>query len=62
MVFQVEIYLVVPGGSVLYFKVLFLSNLYTRHGARNHNSEIKSHMLQAYASQASFLYFKYPPF
>ena len=28
-----------------FLKILFLSNLYTQHGARTHNLEIKSHML-----------------
>ena len=32
-------------GFVWFLKILFLGNVYTRHGARTYNSKIKNHML-----------------
>lgn len=53
---------VVPVGSVLYFKVLFLSHLCTQHGAQTQNPEIKSHVPHQLNQPSSplFFYFKYP--
>ena len=41
---------------LLFFKILFLSNLYTQHGAQTYNPEIKSRMLDQLSQSGTPIY------